>query len=395
MPATPRTIDVTPADLTRPVHVSEGLTPAELAAAFDRIYWGAEVMEIPEPAYLLDDWVPRGALVFLTGHGNSGKSLLALAWAQCIARGHPWSGHAVVTPGRVLYLTQEGVTSFKHRILALHAQRGYDEWAPLFGLLPKSLELGAKTDRDGHVDQGQSWAELEELIREHRPVMVVIDPWADYFRPGQENSNDDAKAWVTHARMVLASLGEDAPALVVPSHTARSNERGGEVRGASAIYDGADRVYTITPLFPDVDKSGGFTAKGDLLGMMVSTLKSKDGGRPGPWYGKVYEHTVEGALGGTSVAVDGISQDAFRDLEEEAKGLYRAQQASQTDAQRRQAVKEHVRRSPGQTWTVIRKEIGGSMEALAEVRDELLESGELKKIGTMYFLKDQEAPDEL
>lgn len=385
MPASKFTLTVTEAELkeaglSRTSMVqAEGLTPEELDVALDRIFWGDEITQIPRPKYLMEDWVPAGAIVFLTGHGNSGKSLLGLAWSQSIARGVEWSGNHVLTPGKVLYITQEGTASFGHRLEAYMAQRGFKERSPDWGLYPHSMSLGATMQRAGHVELGQDWPKLEEMITEHRPVAVVIDPWADFFLPGMENSNDDAKAWINRARQMLTGLGALAPALIVLAHTSDANRQGGSVRGATAVYDGADRVYTITPVFPVTDTTGGFTTAGDLLAIKVSTMKSKDGGRPGPWYGKVYEHEVTDALGGTSVTVDGVSREEFYSIEHSARNGMRELGAQETVERIRTEILEALAREP-RVKSQLREEIKGRAATFAEVWQELEAGGKIEMV---------------
>lgn len=311
MPIEPRTLDLSPA-FGEAVIDGEIVRGEELAAKLRHIFWGQEVTELPQPTYLLDGWIPRGSMTFLTGHGNSGKSLLAISWAQAIARGYQWAGHDTLTPGKVLYLTQEGVGGIPHRIKAWMLQRETENWEENFGLLPATLQLGATGD-GREPEYGADWGFVLELIEEHDPVAIFIDPFADYFRPGAENSNDDVRLWASFAREHILNR-PNAPALVVMAHTSDANKRGGENRGATALYDAADRMYTITTHFPGEDKSGGFTSEGNPTAMKVSTLKSKDGARPGVWFGKFIEHDVEEAIGGTSVTVDGISQQEYQYL---------------------------------------------------------------------------------
>ncbi len=313
MPATPMTIEVIKDRNIQPV--VPGLSQGELAERLKDVFWGDEIFDIPQPRYLMDTWLPAHSLVFLTGHGQAGKSLLAIAWGQCIARGVQWSGNDVLDPGKVLYLTQEGLSSIPYRVKAFMQERGFEKAHPHFGVLGDSLSIGAVAGDNGLGDYGPDWERVEELVAEHKPKAVIIDPWVDFFTPGRENSNDDVSLWVKRLRQLLNSLGENAPTIIVVAHTSDANKTGGSPRGATASYDGADRVYTVSPLFPVTDRQGKFVTHGDLLGMKVSTLKSKDGGRPEPWYGEIKEHTVEGALKDRSVTVDGISRDRFRELE--------------------------------------------------------------------------------
>jgi len=48
--------------------------------------------EPKRPAFIVQDWLPQSEVTLFAGHGGTGKSMLALTLAVCIAVGRPFFG---------------------------------------------------------------------------------------------------------------------------------------------------------------------------------------------------------------------------------------------------------------------------------------------------------------
>jgi hypothetical protein len=382
----------------RAIRDVEGMSPAEMDELLSRFYKGlGDIRTLPRPTYLLDGWLPRGALTFLTAHGQSGKTLVALAWAACIAAGEQWNHCDVLDPGIVMYLTQEGIGSVGDRLEAYMRQRGWDEdkkRLPNFWLYPNQVPLGTRRE---NPERGPGWDWLEEQIKEHKPKAVFLDPISDHFNLGDENSNGDASMWISELRSMQGRLGKDSPLVVVLSHVAKTNKAGGDPRGASAWYDGADRAYTLTPVLMAEGSEGGYKSTGNLVAVKLSTEKSKDGGRPKPWFAKAYDHEIEGALGDTTPAVDTVDLDTFKALVVAAEGRTRADRVDETESRMRQQIIELIGRRPGirKSHITDRADVmPGKSIVKRKIIDDLVFEGIAKDDDGLY-LKAQEEPDEL
>src|SRR2546427_335027 len=76
-----------------------------------------ELLEQPEPAWLLKDVLFAGGLTLLYGMKGTFKSFVALAWALAIGTGQPWLGRSV-TQGLVVYIVAEGAGLFRRPLAA-------------------------------------------------------------------------------------------------------------------------------------------------------------------------------------------------------------------------------------------------------------------------------------
>ena len=80
-----------------------------------------EVMDLPDPEWLIKDILVKDSLALLYGPPGVGKSFLALSLAYSVAAGTKWHDRDV-DGGAVVYLAVEGGRGLKFRISALRKQ---------------------------------------------------------------------------------------------------------------------------------------------------------------------------------------------------------------------------------------------------------------------------------
>jgi hypothetical protein len=175
---------------------------------------------IPDPVPLVDGILYRDSLAWLYGRPGSGKSLLALDWAGCVAAGRPWNGSSTGF-GTVLYLVAEGASGIRRRVRAWETVAGQ----PMRGVqfLPLAVQLLHGTDLGA----------LAALVAELQPALVVVDTQARSTVGADENSNLDGGRIVAAADRIREASG----ACVLLVHHAGKQAAAG-MRGASA-FDGA------------------------------------------------------------------------------------------------------------------------------------------------------------
>jgi AAA domain/Bifunctional DNA primase/polymerase, N-terminal/Primase C terminal 1 (PriCT-1) len=188
-----------------------------------------ELLASPPTSYLIDNVLGAGTTAVLYGEPGSGKTLIALGMAFCLASGVPWQGHKVIG-GPVLYLATEGHAALPDRLRALCSHHGV-HLIPHLKFLNRGVDL---TDR-------VFLCAFEELVEREQPTLVVVDTMARAIGNGEENSSRDVNALIGN----LESLRERCPglAVLVLHHPAKSS---GDLRGSSAIKASADLVLHCT-----------------------------------------------------------------------------------------------------------------------------------------------------
>ncbi|WP_159030532.1 AAA family ATPase [Streptomyces sp. CB01201] len=182
---------------------------------------------IPEPEPLIDGMLFLDSLAWLWGPPGNGKSFVALDWSACIAQGIPWDLRGT-RRGQVLYLVAEGVSGIRKRVRAWE----HEFRVPMAGVtfLPAAVQMINGIDRSA----------LIEIVKELRPVLVVIDTQARATVGVDENSNTDAGKVVDAAEKIREASG----ACVLMVH--HSGKSGLDMRGASAYKGAATSEIKVT-----------------------------------------------------------------------------------------------------------------------------------------------------
>jgi hypothetical protein len=128
-----------------------------------------------EPAWAIHRLLPARGLACIVGPPKSGKSFLASDALFSIARGVPYAGRAVLQGG-VFYLTGEGVSGFKRRMIALRRHHGVEGQGVPFFMIEEVPDLGSET-----TDAHQLIAVLDRFIADRGlppPRAIALDTLA-------------------------------------------------------------------------------------------------------------------------------------------------------------------------------------------------------------------------
>lgn len=214
--------------------------------AFDDVDIGAE------PEWLVDGWLPTGALMLLYGDPGCGKSFVTSDLALAIAAGGGWHGRDV-RQGGVAYIAAEGQAGFKKRLVA-YRQKFSVTGLP-FALIPTSVDLC--TDKTGAIELEAELLDIAEAMGQ--PLrLVVLDTLARSMGSGDENAAKDMGALIESADRIRHSTGA---AVLLVHHAGKDRAKG--ARGHSSLYGAVDTAIEVTAA-----ESGLRTAK---------TVKQKDG----------------------------------------------------------------------------------------------------------------------
>jgi len=185
------------------------------------------VLDLPDPEWLIEDFLPKGSFTVLFGPPSVGKSFLSLSLALAIAAGKAWHEREV-KGGPVVYIAAEGFGGLKLRVAALLEHSGYsDESDCLFLNRPINFLVAD---------------EVRALINPFqrlgvRPALIIVDTLARCFVGGDENSAQQMGQFIDGVETVKRETG--ATVLVI-HHTGKNESRG--PRGNSALIGAADTI---------------------------------------------------------------------------------------------------------------------------------------------------------
>lgn len=221
-----------------------------------RLWEGEGVANLPEPEWLIRNFVQKGGLTVVYGPPGSGKSLAMLDWAQHIETGEYWHGRHATSYGRALYVLAEGQFGLKGRLEAWKAHYGKDILPPVRYHI-EGVSFWAK--------EGAENAGADAIVAAAAALdvdVVFIDTMAATFGGGDENRQQDMNLYLRPLR----ELRQMGIAVVIAHHANRSE---GLVRGSSVLTGEAD---TIIEMRPTVDKDN----PGRVLWTTVVCRKQKD-----------------------------------------------------------------------------------------------------------------------
>ncbi len=92
------------AAMSKRIAAAQGPSPARC-----RLLTAREVLELPDPEWLIDGFMEQAVFGGLYGRSGDGKTFVALDLALSIATGRVWQGR-VVKQGPVVYVVAEGDT---------------------------------------------------------------------------------------------------------------------------------------------------------------------------------------------------------------------------------------------------------------------------------------------
>jgi AAA domain len=195
-----------------------------------RLYTLEEIKSRPSPQWLIEGFLPQGALCVLYGSSGCGKSFIALDWALSIARGVPWFGHAI-SQGLVVYIAAEGGTGLKQRIFAWEAARScmsVNTW-----IIEQAVDLLGKDSATGLID-----AVSQKLPAQ--PILIIFDTLARCLVGGDENSAKDVGQAIATPDEIRFRTGA---CVLAVHHSGKVNSS--RERGSSALRGAADTMLKV------------------------------------------------------------------------------------------------------------------------------------------------------
>lgn len=190
-----------------------------------------------EPAWLIDGILPARGLACVIGAPKSGKSFLTSDMLCSVARGALYAGRTTMQ-GPVVYLTGEGVSGFKRRLIAMRQHHGIEGARVPFYMIENVPDIGSE-----QTDLPQLIAALDTFIATHAPDgvrAIVLDTLARCMGEADESSARDMGRFVNRCSMIERHYG---CVVIVVHHVGKDASRGG--RGSSALNGAADVTMLV------------------------------------------------------------------------------------------------------------------------------------------------------
>lgn len=188
---------------------------------FDKIEIGSG------PEYLVRDILPLRGLIVIIGEPGCGKSFLASDLGLSLAQGKDWGGKQV-QPGAVVYITAEGATGFRKRLVAYRQHHRIVDSVPFY-LIADAPNLGsANGDAQGLI------ARISQQLGGEKIRLIVIDTLARTMHGADEN-NIGMSEFVKNCEQIERAF---ECAILAVHHVGKDATRGG--RGNSCLKGAAD-----------------------------------------------------------------------------------------------------------------------------------------------------------
>ena len=175
--------------------------------------------EVTEPTeWILDDYLPAGALALIAGKPKEGKTTLVYQFAVQVAQGGIFLGRPTKKGGVLILAVEEHRRDVKARLQGLGADTLDNLFLRIDSLSPSPT----------------FFAGLSAFIADHDITLVIIDTLAAFW--SIENENDASE--MTRAVKPLLGLARESGACVLLIHHARKSEgsHGDEIRGSGALF---------------------------------------------------------------------------------------------------------------------------------------------------------------
>lgn len=220
-----------------------------------------DAQTFPETEWIVENLIPRGALVLDAGRPKAGKSLKNIDMLASIALGETFLGRATRQMGALYVAAEDSFGLVRER---LRTRFGDERDAPFY-LLPADGSFDQSLRLD---DDGTTLMRLAETIVALDVGIVVLDPMRE-LHTAKENDADEMAMLLRPLRQLAHE--KDVTIVLVHHRNKHGQDASTAVRGSSAITGSVDVVMTL-----DVNNDDD----GDLTPGQAVTLRAE--GRYGP-----------------------------------------------------------------------------------------------------------------
>jgi len=244
--------------------------------------------------WIIKDLLPKKIVAAIIAAGGTGKSMLALHIAVCVASGTSlFAKYLPIRPAKVVFISGEDDISELHRRLHKVTQGVSPSIKELvsqnlhFIDLADSFELF--TSKNPHQDAkitdvpSRLCSSIKSVIG-NDISLVIIDP-ISRFRGGEENLAADTTRFVQALQQIRDQLNTTVLTLHHVNKGAKINgATQNNARGSSAFIDGVRLVFELNSLSPEDLKRKYGSAFSESRMLLLQTVKSNYGKPIDPLY---------------------------------------------------------------------------------------------------------------
>lgn len=203
-------------------------------------------------SFVLKPIIPCGIVTLLGGHGGTGKSSLALAWAAHVACGRSWAGFECVRPRKTLVVSLEDKGDIvKERLNATCEAYGLDYELVLQNLVVldgADIDAALVTETNEYgTKKVRPTARLAEISRWASDCeFIVIDNASDAF-DADENNRRQVRTFIRLLAQLAASRNAGMVLLAhVDKQAALKGAKGNSYSGSTAWHNSARSRLAIS-----------------------------------------------------------------------------------------------------------------------------------------------------
>lgn len=209
------------------IHVSDPKTSSNLFEVLSV----EDIFNLPDPVFLIQDLIIEGATAFIYGTPGCGKTFIAMDMAFSLGSDEVthWFGKKINRHGPIVYISSEGTTDMKFRMMAWEKEKKVQINRKRFHFIRQPVNF---MDPSHIVKLIQTIKmEVENKFGE-KPVMIIIDTVSRVLPGADENLQKD---------MTLYIQANDAMRLAFECSATGSHHvaKGGKALRGSGVLEGA------------------------------------------------------------------------------------------------------------------------------------------------------------
>lgn len=191
-------------------------------------------IEPPPRRWVWESWLPRGHVGLLVGEGGAGKSLIGIDLSIAVITGQSFCGYPV-TQGNVLgWFAEDDRNELHRRVIA--GARQFEPKRTDFDRFQAYARHGKENmlcefPKPTCMEPLQPFKDLVDQIREHRPILVILDNIAQ-LSGADENSRREVTIFVN--KLSALALEFDC-AILLLGHPSKSDDVSGSTAWKAAV----------------------------------------------------------------------------------------------------------------------------------------------------------------